>query len=157
MMTEAQKKMIAKMRDLGAGYTEVAKQLDLPVGTIKTYCRRNGLTGDRRDTQLQKKSRNARKNGLIDVENRGNSTATDQPESLVNTRVLPPRPTCEITVPFPDTVRAEGAADETGQRPERGDLQGRIQAGGEGLPERAEAGDGAGGGGREGANGREPA
>ena len=42
MMTEAQKKMIAKMRDLGAGYTEVAKQLDLPVGTIKTYCRRNG-------------------------------------------------------------------------------------------------------------------
>lgn len=76
MMTEAQKKMIAKMCDLGAGYTEVAKQLDLPVGTIKTYCRRNGLTSDRRDTQLQKKSRNARKNDLIDVENRGNSTAT---------------------------------------------------------------------------------
>ncbi len=66
MMTDAQKKMIAKMRGLGAGYTEVAKQLDLPVGTIKTYCRRNGLTGDRRDTQLKKKSKNTRENDLID-------------------------------------------------------------------------------------------
>ena len=69
MMTDAQKKMIAGMRGLGAGYTEVAKQLDLPVGTIKTYCRRNGLTGDPRDTQLKKKSRNTQKNDLIDIGN----------------------------------------------------------------------------------------
>ena len=111
MMTEAQKKMIAKMRDLGAGYTEVAKRLDLPVGTIKTYCRRNGLTGDRRDTQLQKKSRNARKNDLIDVENRGNSTVTDQPESLENNKVLPPRPTCEIMISFADDPDETAVAD----------------------------------------------
>jgi hypothetical protein len=111
MMTEAQKKMIAKMRGLGAGYTEVAKQLDLPVGTIKTYCRRNGLTGDRRDTQHQKKPRNTRENDLIDVENRGNSTATDQPESLENTKVLPPRPTCEIMVSFADDPDETAVAD----------------------------------------------
>ena len=111
MMTEAQKKMIAKMRDLGAGYTEVAKQLDLPVGTIKTYCRRNGLTGDRRDSQLKKKSRNTRKNDLIDVENRGNSTATDQPESLENTKVLPPRPICEITISFAEDPDETAVAD----------------------------------------------
>ena len=86
MMTEAQKKMIAKMRGLGAGYTEVAKQLDLPVGTIKTYCRRNGLTGDRRDTQHQKKPRNTRENDLIDVENRGNSTARISRKALKTLR-----------------------------------------------------------------------
>ena len=111
MMTDAQKKMIAKMRGLGAGYTEVAKQLDLPVGTIKTYCRRNGLTGDRRDTQRQKKSRNTQKNDLIDVGNRGNSTATDQPESLENTKVLPPRPTCEITISFANDPDETAVAD----------------------------------------------
>ena len=111
MMTDAQKKMIAKMRGLGAGYTEVAKQLNLPVGTIKTYCRRNGLTGDRRDTQLKKKSRNTRENDLIDVENRGNSTATDQPGSLENTRVIPPRPTCEITISFANDPDETAVAD----------------------------------------------
>ena len=111
MMTDAQKKKIAKMRGLGAGYTEVEKQLDLTVGTIKTYCRRNGLTGDRRDTQLQKKSRNTRKNDLIDVENRGNSTATDQPGSLENTRVLPLRLACEITISFADDPDETAVAD----------------------------------------------
>ena len=111
MMTDAQKKMIAKMRGLGAGYTEVAKQLDLPVGTIKTYCRRNNLTGDRRDTQFKKKSKKPVINDLIDAEKRGNSTTADQPESLENTGVLPPKAVCEITVSFADEPDEMAVAD----------------------------------------------
>lgn len=111
MMTDAQKRMIAKMRGLGAGYTEVAKQLDLPVGTIKTYCRRNNLTGDRRDTQSKKKSKNPRGNDLIDAENRDNSTTADQPGSLENADVLPPKAVCEITISFADEPDETALAD----------------------------------------------
>ena len=111
MMTDAQKKMIAKMRGLGAGYTEVAKQLDLPVGTIKTYCRRNNLTGDRRDTQPKKKSKKPGINDLIDAEKRGNSTTADQPEGLENTGVFPPKAVCEITISFADEPDEMAVAD----------------------------------------------
>lgn len=48
---------------------------------------------------------------MIDVENRGNSTATDQPGSLENTRVLPPRPTCEITISFANDPDETAVAD----------------------------------------------
>ena len=68
MMNAEQKERIAKLRDNGAGYTEIANATGLPVNTIKTFCRRNGLTGDRRDVQTKKKSKESR---TIDLLSRG--------------------------------------------------------------------------------------
>ena len=111
MMTDAQKKMIAKMRGLGAGYTEVAKQLDLPVGTIKTYCRRNNLTGDRRDTQPKKKSKKPGINDLIDAEKRGNSTTAKRSRALEKPGFPDGQPVCDVTVSYADEPDKAALAD----------------------------------------------
>ena len=38
-----QKQTIREMREGNCGYTEIARKLDLPVNTVKSYCFRNGL------------------------------------------------------------------------------------------------------------------
>lgn len=40
-MTEEQKKQIRRFRDAGMGYKRISAALDIPVGTIKSFCRRN--------------------------------------------------------------------------------------------------------------------
>ena len=49
MMSPAQKQKIEDLRRMGLGYGAVAKQLNLPVANIKTFCWRNKL--DSRLTQ----------------------------------------------------------------------------------------------------------
>lgn len=44
-MTEKQKCKIRKMRLEGLGYKAIASTLELSLYTVKSYCRRNGLTG----------------------------------------------------------------------------------------------------------------
>lgn len=44
-MTEEQKKAIAGLREAGAGYTAIAKQMGMPRDTVRSFCRRNGLAG----------------------------------------------------------------------------------------------------------------
>ncbi len=44
-MTELQKNKIRKMRLDGLGYKHIASKLVLPLSTVKSYCRRNGLIG----------------------------------------------------------------------------------------------------------------
>lgn len=44
-MDAATKSKIKYMRQAGQGYTAIARVLDMPVNTVKTYCRRTGLTG----------------------------------------------------------------------------------------------------------------
>ena len=43
-MTVEQKRKIEELRRQGMGYCTVAKQVGLPSNTVKTYCRRTGLT-----------------------------------------------------------------------------------------------------------------
>ena len=43
-MTDLQKKQIAAMRNHKATYAEISEALGIPVGTIKNYCYRYGLT-----------------------------------------------------------------------------------------------------------------
>lgn len=43
-MTDLQKKQIAAMRKQKATYAEISEALGIPVGTIKNYCYRYGLT-----------------------------------------------------------------------------------------------------------------
>lgn len=42
-MTDNQKKQIMKLRAAGTGYGTISKELDIPVNTVKSFCRRNCL------------------------------------------------------------------------------------------------------------------
>ena len=44
-MTLEEKNRIAEMRRAGIGYKKIAQELGASENTIKTFCRRNGLTG----------------------------------------------------------------------------------------------------------------
>lgn len=44
-MNDAQKVKIHKMRMEGIGYKAIATSLDLPLGTVKSFCKRYTLTG----------------------------------------------------------------------------------------------------------------
>ena len=39
-MTTDEKQMVLKLRGEGLGYKAIAKVLEIPLGTIKTFCRR---------------------------------------------------------------------------------------------------------------------
>jgi len=45
VMTKEEKEQVAKYRNDGLAYSEIGRALDVSVNTIKSYCRRNGLTG----------------------------------------------------------------------------------------------------------------
>ena len=111
MMNAEQKEWIAKLRDNGAGYTEIANALGLPVNTVKTFCRRNGLTGDRRDMYPKKKSNSSRTIDLLYRKNRGNTTVPEGDESLENTGISGIPTVCTVTVSFADSPDETAVAD----------------------------------------------
>ncbi len=45
-MTDEQKTKIISLRREGLGYTAVAKRIGISKDTVKSFCRRNGLTGE---------------------------------------------------------------------------------------------------------------
>ena len=50
MMSPAQKQMIEELRRKGMGYGAVAKQMNLPLNTIKTFCRRHNLASNMQES-----------------------------------------------------------------------------------------------------------
>ena len=44
-MTEAEKARVRKLRLEGAGYKQIASELELSINTVKSYCRRSLLCG----------------------------------------------------------------------------------------------------------------
>lgn len=46
-MTDAQKIKIGNLRAVGYGYKKIAEQMGVSENTIKTYCRRHGLGGNK--------------------------------------------------------------------------------------------------------------
>ena len=44
-MTNSQREQIRRLREEGHSYTKVARLLNIPENTVKTYCKRNGLNG----------------------------------------------------------------------------------------------------------------
>ena len=111
MMNAAQKEKIIAMRQNGAGYNEIARVMNLPLNTVKTFCRRNSLTGDRRGTQPENISETEAHTGLLSAENRGNSTTTSKLESLDNTDFSGDLPVCEVTVSYTDEPDYGAVAD----------------------------------------------
>ena len=51
-MTNEQKLQIAAYRKTGMGYKQIAKELDLSVNSVKSYCRRNGLSSEALEQSL---------------------------------------------------------------------------------------------------------
>lgn len=45
-MTNEQKLRIAVYRKAGMGYKQIAKEMDLSANSVKSYCRRNGLSNE---------------------------------------------------------------------------------------------------------------
>ena len=44
-MTQSEREKITYLRGEGFGYKAIASRLGLPLDTVKSFCRRNGLTG----------------------------------------------------------------------------------------------------------------
>ena len=111
MMNATQKEKITAMRQNGAGYNEIAKVMNLPLNTIKTFCRRNNLTGDRRGTQPENISETSPDIDLISAGSRVNSTTAKQPRALENTGLSDSQPICEVTVSYADEPDLGAVAD----------------------------------------------
>jgi hypothetical protein len=113
IMTDLQKKRITKLRQQGFGYTVIATELKIPVGTVKTFCRRNNLqAGDlASDTQPENISETLPDVGLISAESRGNSTTANRLGKPENTGFSDAQPICEVTVSYADEPDLGAVAD----------------------------------------------
>ena len=112
-MTQEQKKQIIEMRKQNLGYAYIAKELDISLNTVKAFCRRNDLAGNRSttDTQPENISESSPKNDLLSDENRANTTACKRPRGLENTEFSDGQPVCEITVSYADEPDQGAVAD----------------------------------------------
>ena len=111
MMNAAQKERITAMRQSGSGYNEIARVMKLPLNTVKTFCRRNDLTGDRRSTQPENIAETQPVNDLISVESRGNSTTAKRPGALKKPGFPDGQPVCDVTVSYADEPDEVAVAD----------------------------------------------
>lgn len=123
-MNDAQRSEIKRLREAGTGYTAIAQALSLPVNTIKTYCKRNGLGGARAIKELQDTvfdltgaenicGRAGRFN-LLSSGNRVINTTAEAPESLdlsgkSRASIIP-----EVTVIFAEQPDEQAVRDVLG-------------------------------------------
>ena len=112
-MTDYQKKRISSMRKQNAGYAMIAKELRLSLGSVKQFCRRNGLqSGDlEAGTQPEKVSETTPAVDLISTENSGNSTTASRPGSSEGTGHPENQPVCDVTVSYADEPDLGAVAD----------------------------------------------
>ena len=112
-MTDYQKKRITLMRKQNIGYAMIAKELKISLGSVKQFCRRNGLqSGDLdTDTQPANISETLPTVDLISDGNRVNSTTANRPRVLEKPGILDGQPVCDITVSYTDEPDAAAVAD----------------------------------------------
>lgn len=102
-MTDQEKQRIAVMRSLGESYNEIAGKLNLSVNTVKTFCRRNQLTGVRAAVSVSEDLPAIQATlGLISGADGGNSTDAGKPESLENISDTRKRHTFTVKLEFAD-------------------------------------------------------
>lgn len=94
-MDAATKSKIKYMRQAGQGYAAIARVLDVPVNTVKTYCRRAGLT----DSQG---SKNYPDVDLKSVPDRGINSMRAVSNIPVRGAITQPVPKCTVTVSYAD-------------------------------------------------------
>ena len=112
-MTLEQKNQIARMREQNLGYAYIAKEMGISVNTIKAYCRRNDLSGNRSlsDTQPEKTSGTSDRIDLNIAGRHGNTTAAKKPGGVGNTDVLGDQQVWDVSVSFADEPDETAVAD----------------------------------------------
>ena len=112
-MTQEQKKQIAEMRKQNLGYAYIAKELDLSLNTVKAFCRRNDLAGNRSSTgtQIENIAETSPDIDLISDGSRVNSTTAKQPRGLETTGISGDQPVCDVTVSYADEPDLGAVAD----------------------------------------------
>ena len=103
-MDAATKSRIEYMRKAGQGYAAIARVLDVPVNTVKTYCRRAGLTGSLG-------SKNYPDVYLIGVPNRGINSMRAVSDYPVRRAIPQTHPECNITVSYADKQDETAVSD----------------------------------------------
>ena len=112
-MTDYQKKRITKLRQQHFGYAAIAKELNLSLGAVKAFCRRNGLQSGNlaSDTQPENLVLSSPETDLISVGSRGKTTTAKRPGALDKTGVPDDQPVCDVTVSYADEPDETAVAD----------------------------------------------
>ena len=109
-MTQQEKQTVAVLRSEGMSYNAIASHLDIPLNSVKTFCRRNRLGGVRAIGNLSEETGD---NSLIDTENRGNSTTTKRAGSPDRTGMNASKQV-KIHLEFSETPDEEAILDVLG-------------------------------------------
>ncbi len=111
-MTDQEKQRIAVMRSAGESYKEIAEALSLSVNTVKTFCRRNQLTGMRAGGSTPEDlSATSATDGLLSAPKGGNSTVVEAPGRLENTGVSRKQPAFKVKLEFADEADQTAVPD----------------------------------------------
>ena len=111
-MTDQEKQRIAVMRSTGESYKGIADALNLSVNTVKTFCRRNQLTGTRAGLSTPEDlSAMPATDGLLSASKGGNSTVTETPGRLENTGVSRKQPAFKVKLEFADEADESAVPD----------------------------------------------
>ncbi len=112
-MTQEQKKQIARMREQNLGYACIAKEMGISVNTIKAYCRRNDLSGNRSlsDTQSEKTTGTSDGIDLHIAGSHGKTTTAKRPGGIGNTEVPGNQQVWEVSVSFAEEPDETAVAD----------------------------------------------
>ncbi|HHT14461.1 MAG TPA: hypothetical protein GXZ86_01140 [Clostridiales bacterium] len=96
-MTDLEQRKIIIMRSEGKSYNAIASDMNISINTVKTFCRRNRLGGNRASGSRSGTSSDI---DLINIKNRGNSTVTERAKSIENTSFSAVRKTCKVKLTF---------------------------------------------------------
>ena len=113
-MTDTQRNEIKRLRQDGMGYVKIAQILDMSENTVKAYCRRNGLSGNRNGhvitdpfaphTQSEDIVGRTGRYNLISSENRGNSSGAERPETVDFTGFSQAQPSPKVDLVFAENA-----------------------------------------------------
>lgn len=85
-MTDLQKQRVQSLRKSGVGYAAIASELQLPLGTVKAFCRREKLQNSDLMALFQGKetSESSAEMNLLYSENRGNTVVAESSKPIEN-------------------------------------------------------------------------
>ena len=123
-MNDSQRCEIQRLRGEGVGYTAIAQALSLPVNTVKTYCKRNGLGGTRAIkephnitfdvTDTENKGGRTGRINLLSGANRVINTNAETPESLDLSGLSKSLAVPEVTIVFAEQPDKKAVHDVLG-------------------------------------------
>ena len=111
-MTSREKQQIAAMRSTGNSYKGIAEKLGLSVNTVKTFCRRNNLTGVRPDAfSAEDLPSETSTHRLLSETDDGNTTDAEAPKEVTRTGASAGRQNFRVTLEFAEEDDETAVAD----------------------------------------------